>query len=217
MKKLKLTQAEIDKLVVVERIDVDSTVCGVGFNDSLVSVFVSGRTVWQYDLWVSILKRCYQKNTRCKNEAYKGVTVCDEWLSFANFFGWLNKEVGYRGKPVGMELDKDLIIKGNRVYSPEACSFVPSCVNTLLISCKVARGEWPVGVCFHKNNGWFVARLNCYGVVKHLGNYSTPEDAFAVYKIAKEAHIKVVAIQHKDVLKPAVFESLMGWEINIDD
>ena len=213
MKKLKLTQAEIDKLVTVERIDALPTVYGLGCNDVPFNTAVSGVHIWQYLMWKSMTQRCFDEKLKARKPTYKDVTCCDEWLSFANFFEWVNKEVGYSGKLDGYQFDKDLIVKGNRVYSPEACSFVPREVNVLLTDHKAARGEWPVGVCFHNRRGKWVAMLSCDASPKHLGYYSTPEEAFSTYKIAKEAQIKVVALRHKDFLKPAVFESLMIWEI----
>lgn len=90
---------------------------------------------------------------------------------------------------------------------------MPQAVNKLLTDRGNARGEWPVGVYSYENTDRLHAKLVCNSKPKYLGSYKTPEEAFAAYKIAKEAHIKVVAMQYKDVLKPAVFESLMNWEI----
>ena len=218
MGRLKLSQDEIDKLVVVDRISAEPTVCGAGLNDVAFQNWVNGRQIWQYKLWHGMLVRCFCEKFKGRRPTYKDVLLCEEWLSFANFLEWCNKEVGYKGRQGGMELDKDLIIKGNKVYSSAACSFVPEVVNNLLVSCNSARGEWPVGVRLHKRSGKFDARMSCgNGNPKYLGLFLTPEDAFAAYKIAKEAQIKVVALQYKDVLKPAVFESLMNWEILSDD
>ena len=217
MSKLKLTQAEIDKLVVVDRVEVVSRVCGVGINDVFFQVKIGTKSIWQYRLWQNMLNRSYCPKYKLRFPTYIGITCCDEWLSFANFLEWVNKEVDYKGKPEGMCLDKDITIKGNKMYSPEACSFVPRDVNMLLNDHGAARGDWPVGVYYKKSSGCFVALLSTLGRRKSLGHYSTPEDAFAAYKVAKEAQIKVVALQHKGVLKPAVFESLMSWEINHDD
>ena len=213
MKKLKLTQTEIDKLVTVERVAVLPTVYGVGCNDVQFQIKIDRKHIWQYQLWKSMMGRCFDAKYKQRRPAYGGATCFDEWLSFGNFVEWLNKEVGYKGKPSGSELDKDLIIKGNKTYSPEFCSFVPTAVNLLLTDHGAGRGEYPVGVCFVKSRGKFVAYLRCFGKVKHLGLFLTPEDAFAAYKVAKEAQIKIVATQYKDVLKPAVFESLMNWGI----
>jgi hypothetical protein len=217
MAKVKLTQDQIDGLVVAERVSDGATVYGVGLSDVGFRVRVGGKVVWQYDLWKGVLRRSFDEKEKLRHPTYQNVTCCEEWLSFANFLEWCNKEVGYKGKPVGMQLDKDLIVKGNKVYSPDFCSFVPVEVNKLLTNHVNARGKYPIGVNFCKNSGKFKAQLACFGKNKSLGYYNTPEYAFAAYKIAKEAQIRVVALQHKDVLKPAVFESLMGWEINIDD
>lgn len=213
MSKLKLTQAEIDKLVTVGRVDVNPTVCGVGVVDVDFEVGSRGNQIWQYRLWKAMIQRGYDVRTKANQPTYKDVTCCDEWLSFANFVCWVNKEVGYGGKLLGFALDKDLIIRGNKTYSPEACSLVPRAVNALLNSHGNSRGRYPVGVHFDIQNDRFAAGLRCGAVKKNLGLFDTPEEAFAAYKIAKEAQIKVVATQYKDVLKPAVFESLMNWKI----
>ena len=217
MKKLKLTQAEIDKLETVDRVDALPTVCGVGCNDVGFQIAIDSKSIWQYQLWMNMLQRAFDAKFKLRHPSYQDVTVCDEWLSFANFFGWLNAEVDYTGKPVGFALDKDIIIRGNKQYSPEFCSFVPHAVNLLLTDSGGARGEFPVGVYFDKHVGKYKVQLNCFRKRKNFGSFLTPEEAFAAYKTAKEAYIKVVALQHKDVLKPAVFESLMNWEINHDD
>lgn len=217
MSKLKLTQAEIDKLVVVERMAVPPTVCGVGCNDVGFQIAINRKNIWQYQLWVNMLQRAFDAKYKQRSPTYEDATCCDEWFSFANFLGWLNEEVECKGHPVGFALDKDIIVKGNKTYSPDVCSLVPKAVNLLLLDSGATRGEYPQGVNYHKHTGKFVAQLGVDGNPKHLGLFLTPEDAFAAYKIAKEAQIKVVALQHKDVLKPAVFESLMNWEIIIDD
>ena len=213
MSKLKLTQAEIDKLVSVDRVVVKPTGVGVGFNDVQFQIAINRKHIWQYQLWKNMLGRCFDAKYKQRHPTYENVTCCDEWLYFANFFEWVNKEVGYKGKPVGSALDKDILVKGNKIYSPEACSFVPTAVNLLLNDHGAARGEFPVGVCFVKGRGKFRACLNCFGRHKHLGYYTTIESASFAYKTAKEAQIKIVATQYKDFLKPAVFESLMSWEI----
>ena len=213
MKKLVLSQAEIDKLVVVERRVVAPTVYGVGRNDVGFQVVVNGIDIWQYVLWVAMLQRGADEKFKVRRKTYRDVTVCDEWLSFSNFFEWVNKEVDYKGKPVGMELDKDLLSRGNKVYCPNTCSFVPQALNKLLIDCGNSRGEWPLGVDYHKPSCKFRAAFKGNGKFRHMGSYGTPEEAFLAYKTAKESHIKSITKQHKDVLKPAVYESLMNWEI----
>lgn len=213
MKKFKLTQAEIDKLVTVDRIDVKPTVYGVGSNDVDFQITIEGKIIWQYKLWTGVLERCFDNKFKQCHPTYENITCCDEWLSFSNFLEWVNKEVDHIGRPYKMELDKDIISKGNQIYSPDVCSLVPTAVNLLLTDSAAARGDYPIGVCFDKRVGKYIARLRCFGEMKYLGYYTTPEEAFVAYKIAKEAQIKAVANQYKGVLKPAVYESLMSWEI----
>jgi hypothetical protein len=215
MAKVKLTQDQIDGLVSVERVVTKPTVYGVGFNDVAFQVRVDGKIVWQYKLWTNMLLRCFDEKEKKRYPTYENVTCCSEWLSFANFFEWLNKEVGWAGKPVGFQLDKDILVKGNKIYSPDTCGFVPTAINLLLIDCGASRGDLPVGVSLHKATGKFQAHLRCFGKSKYLGLYANIEDASFAYKTAKEAQIKLVTLQYKDVLSPAVYESLMGWEIDV--
>lgn len=213
MKKLKLTQAEIDKIVVAGRVVSKPTMCDVGIVDVDFQTCQDGMLIWQYKLWINMLSRCFCPKYKAAKPTYKDVTCCGEWLSFGNFLEWCNKEVDYKGKPDGMSLDKDLIIRGNKTYSPVACSFVPKPINNLTLSRAAARGLWPVGVTYRKRVGRFVAKLCCHGRTTGVGYFDCPQEAFQAYKIAKEAQIKVVALQYRDALKPVVFESLMSWEI----
>ena len=117
----------------------------------------------------------------------------------------------------GWQLDKDILVKGNKLYSKDACCFVPLEVNLLLIKRDNHRGEWPVGVDFHKASGRFRAKLRINGKRKHLGYFTTPDEAFFAYKTAKEAQIKVVAEKWKHQLDERVFQALLDYEVNIDD
>ena len=117
----------------------------------------------------------------------------------------------------GWELDKDILQKGNKLYSKETCCFVPHEINLLLTKSNRSRGEYPVGVCFHKPSGKFVAQLAINGKRKHLGLFASPEEAFQAYKLAKEAQIKVVAEKWKHLLDEWVFQALMAYEVTIDD
>ena len=213
MKKLVLSQDEVDLLVTVERATPLTLVHNFGRNDAMLQARHSGQFIWQYDLWKTVLKRCFCQKFKLAHPTYKDVTCCDEWLSFANFLEWVNKEVGYKGKPFGFDLDKDIIIKGNKVYCPEACAFVPKAINMLLVDCGSVSGEWPVGVTLDKRCGSFVARIMLDGKKRHLGTFPTPSAAFEAYKLAKEAKIKSFALKYRSEIKPAVFSSLISWVV----
>lgn len=213
MSKQKLSQDEIDKIVVAGRVVGKPTSLGGGVVDVDFFIGMNYDNIWQYKLWQNMLYRAYCPKHKLRFPTYVGVTVCNEWLYFGNFLEWVNREVGYGGHKKGFALDKDLLIKGNKVYCPEACSFVPDAVNLLLGSNAAIRGSLPIGVSQMKKSGTYRARLKCWGAEKHLGSFKTPEEASAAYKIAKEAHVKIVATQHRDSVKPAVYEALMNWKV----
>ena len=59
--------------------------------------------------------------------------------------------------------------------------------------------------------------MSAYSKLKYLGRYNTPEQAFLAYKIAKESYIKEVAEKWRDQIDPRVYNTLMNYEVNIDD
>ena len=105
--------------------------------------------------------------------------------------------------------------KGNKCYSPENCCFVPSDINTLFISRKHERGEYPIGVRIKE--GHIIAQINYMGKKIHLGTFNTVEDAFKAYKIAKEKCIKEYADNHKEEITERVYNALYNYNIEITD
>lgn len=185
-------------------------VYGVGIKD------VTCSNTKYYTLWKTVLRRCYWEESFKKSPSYRGCSVCDEWLTLSNFKAWFeNPKNGYRE---GYHLDKDVLVKGNRVYSPETCCFLPIELNSLFTSRKYERGEYPIGVT--KKNNKFQVRLsthtNPYG---YLGVYDTPEEAFAVYKSAKEQYIKELAKKYfrEGKITERVYDALMKYEVEITD
>jgi len=192
-----------------------SLVFGVGVNDWAGKVKVGGKHIKEYQLWQNMLQRCFDEKYKQKYPTYDGVTCSKEWLSMTKFIEDVSQMKGFGLS--GWELDKDIIQKGNKLYSKDTCCFVPAEVNSLLVKRDNSRGEWPVGVYFDKHAGKFKARLNINGKQKHLGYFTTPEEAFQVYKLAKEAQVKVVAHKWKHLLDERVFQALLDYEVNIDD
>jgi len=192
-----------------------SLVYGVGVNDWVGNISVGGKVIKEYQLWQGMLKRCFDEKLKQKYPTYEGVTCSKDWLSMTNFIEDVSQMKGFGLS--GWELDKDIIQKGNKLYSKDTCCFVPQEVNSLLTKSDKARGEYPVGVCFDKATGKFMAKLAINGKAKHLGRFTTPEQAFQAYKLAKEAYIKVVANRWQHLLDERVYLALMTYEVNIDD
>lgn len=120
---------------------------GHGTNDLTEPVKINGKPLKFYDTWKGMLRRCYSEKRLAEFPTYRNCTVCDSWLLLSTFRAWF--DINYRD---GMELDKDILIQGNKVYSPEACSFVPQYINTLLTNSAAARGSLPLGVRAIKMN-----------------------------------------------------------------
>jgi len=192
-----------------------SLVFGVGVNDWAGNISVDGKDIREYKLWKGMLKRCFCEKCKQKYPTYEGVTCSKEWLSMTKFIEDVSQMRGYGFD--GWQLDKDILVKGNKLYSKDTCCFVPAEVNLLLTKCDNSRGKYPVGVCFHKATGKFRADLRINGKRKHLGYFTTPEEAFQAYKPAKEAHIKAVADKWKHLLDERVYLALLAYEVNIDD
>ena len=174
----------------------------------------TGKPTKCYIAWRHMHKRCYDPKYQEKHPTYKGCTVCEEWHNFQVFAEWYYEHY-YELENEIMNLDKDILHKGNKVYSPDHCVFVPQFINTLFTKCDNARGDYPVGV--NKNGNKFQARLSKDKEPVRLGTYDTPEEAFQVYKRAKEEYIKEVAEEYKDKIQHELYEALMNYEVEIDD
>ena len=121
------------------------SVYGVGVAGAKYQITVNGRNIKEYVLWKEMLRRCYSDNYKKRQPTYEGCEVSDKFKSYEYFYEWCNKQIGFDNE--GWHLDKDLLVKGNKVYSEDSCVFIPSEINTLLIKCTASRGEHLIGVC----------------------------------------------------------------------
>lgn len=172
---------------------------GVGVNDS------SGLTGWSengkakrcliYEAWAGMLRRCYSKFLKKRNESYIDCFVCDDWLIFSNFESWALKQ-DYHGK----DLDKDIIKPGNRIYCPEFCCFVDGIVNRFLARSYKSGKTLPIGVSFHKVTGKYQSSCNnpITNKLDYLGLYDTPGEAHEKWKIHKRKMAYLLAEGQKD-------------------
>lgn len=144
-----------------------------------------------YRHWTNMLQRCYDEKHRDKYIAYKDCVVCDEWLNFSGFLRWfLNTE---NSTIDGYHLDKDILVKGNKIYSPDTCCFVPNEINVLFTKRGSCRGNLPIGVTKATKSKNYEASIS-KGKQEYIGTYGTPEEAFNAYKIEKEKWIKEQAV-----------------------
>ena len=161
-------------------------VFGVGINDSdcAVSKCVNGKQVVSqfYRKWANMLNRCYSDKYQKTRPTYAGCTVCDEWLVFSNFKSWMQKQ-DWQGKV----LDKDIIVSGNKIYSPETCAFVESSVNNFITDSSAARGGCMIGVFFCNTHKKFVSKCNnpFLRKLEQIGYFSDELSAHLAWKKRK--------------------------------
>ena len=196
------------------------TVYGVGVTGVEPSRDENGEKIDSYKCWCRMLSRCYSAKLQEKYQTYKGCYVCDNWLYYPNFKKWYDENY-YEIDSKTSHLDKDILIKGNKIYSPATCIFVPSFINALFIKSQNSRGKLPIGVSYHKDSKKYIAQLGVSkdgkSTVKHLGCFNTINEAFEVYKQAKEDYIKEVADEYKDIIPFELYKAMYDYKVDVDD
>ena len=176
---------------------------GIGVNDAdyMTNPMANGVMLWDpaYKAWSNMLKRAYSPRFHEKQPTYSDVTVCKEWHSFSAFREWWLDN--YRE---GFSLDKDLLLVGNKEYSPDACIYVPRWLNNFTEDRGASRGKFQIGVSLHKPTGKYQSYCNnpITGRKHHLGSFTSPEAAHAawlIYKmeLADELKQQTDAIDHR--------------------
>lgn len=183
-------------------------VYGAGINDSENSV----KKDKAYKIWSDMLARCYSDSVKSTHPTYQTCTCCDDWKYYSNFKKWFESQL-YKD---GYHLDKDIIVQGNKVYSPETCALVPPYINSLLV-CRVKRdGDLMRGVSKEKGSSSFRASCCISKHNIHLGSFKTEIEAHEVYKKAKYNEIRRVATDAFNVgdIDERVYNALLNYKIN---
>ena len=192
------------------------SVYGVGIVGTKYVYKISGVLTKEYTLWCNMLKRCYSDTSKKKSPTYEGCEVSSKFKSYEYFYEWCHNQIGFGNE--GWQLDKDLLTKGNKVYSEDSCVFIPQEINLLLTKSIASRGEHLIGVNWCKRDKAFVARVNKNkGKREHLGYFKTEVEAFNAYKQAKEEFVKEVAEKWKSQIDDRAYEALMNYTVGITD
>ena len=196
------------------------SVYGIGYIGYEKSRDENGKLYDSYIRWMSMLTRCYSDKCQKTHPTYRDCYVCEEWHNYSNFKNWYDENY-YEIEGEQMALDKDILVKNNKIYSPDTCVFVPQNINILFIKHNKARGKYPIGVSFYKVVNKYIARCRIFyngkTQQKFLGYYNTIDDAFKVYKEFKEADIKQVADEYKDKIPDKLYEAMYNYEVEITD
>lgn len=168
----------------------------------------SRKKTLEYQAWKDMLKRCYSKKFLEKNKSYLGCSVSEEWLNFQVFAEWYTKQKNY-GK--GYHLDKDLLIKGNKVYSKESCSLLPVEVNTA-ISVRADYVERGLPECVQRTpSGRYVVRVRSLEEGSYVGTYDDLDDATQSSLVARSLRVKELHDKYEDCLSEKQKSSLLNW------
>ena len=180
----------------------------------------NGKFKKEFKIWYAMLQRCYDPKFHEKEPSYKGCKAEDHWLNFQNMGKWLENNY-YEVPGEKMCLDKDILYKGNKVYSRETCIFVPQRINTLFVKRGNDRGKDPIGVYQLPSGNYQVKCNDAYGKSVYLSIYSTEEEAFRVYKKYKEKVIKEVIDSYKGKIPEPYYSQLRKamyeYEVEITD
>ena len=196
---------------------------GVGYlGEGKYKAYENGKQTRLYHTWQSMLGRCYDEKYHKRHPTYKNCKVCEEWHNFQNFAEWHYNNY-YDVDDETMCLDKDILFKGNKFYSPETCMFVPITINSLFVKRDNDRGESVIGVSYHKRDRIYEVWCSLINPEtgkskgKYLGRYDSQEKAFQVYKYYKEKNIKQIADYYKDKITEKLYKALYNYEVEITD
>lgn len=164
-------------------------------------------------LWYNMMQRCYSDDVHKNRPTYKNCKVSENFKDFNYFINWCEHQVGFNDE--NFELDKDILFRGNKLYSENTCVFVPQEVNTFFTRLGVKRGILPVGVDFHKNLGKFRARMNKGKQKIHIGYFSTVESAFDAYCIEKENYARILANKYATQMDKRVVDVLLSFKVAV--
>lgn len=168
-----------------------------------------------YYKWNEMFDRCYNEKYLKRQPTYIGCSVCEEWFNFQNFAQWYEDNY-YEVSNEKMCLDKDILFKNNKIYSPSTCVIVPNSINILFTRNELHRTDNPIGVCEYKDK--FIARCKVNGKSTHIGIFNTREEAFYDgYKPFKENNIKRMADEYKNFIPNKLYVAMYNWEVSIND
>ena len=180
----------------------------------------NGKDTRVYSTWHRMLERCYSEKLHEKYPTYKDCEADKEWHNFQDFGYWFDDNY-YTVDNEKMCLDKDILIKHNKIYSPDNCIFAPQTINSLFTKNDSKRGGSAIGTS--PKNGKY--QVNCCMInpetrkskCEYLGLYETQEKGFEVYKYHKERNIKEVADYYKEQIPQILYNALYNYEVEMDD
>ncbi|WP_063602053.1 hypothetical protein [Clostridium coskatii] len=198
----------------------DKTTYGVGYiGEGKYKATVKGKATKEYAVWSSMFERCYSLKYQQREPTYKGCKICDKWMNFQEFGKWFSENY-YEIIGQKMHIDKDILIKGNKTYSPLTCVFVPQDINKLFTKADSIRNNLPIGVYlwqFKNRKTCYTAQCRDGKIQKRLGYFNTSHKAFLAYKKYKEELIKETANKYRGRIPEKLYNAMMNYEVSEED
>ena len=167
-----------------------------------------------YSAWCRMLERCYSKSYQDRKPSYSGCEVHPKWHNFQNFAEWYHRQ---RFSGLGYHLDKDLLHRGNKVYSEDTCCLIPMELNSLI---SIKRGKrdrgLPTGVHMRSSGKKYTSSVGTGKERVRLGVFDCKYEAFDKYREEKLKMIKKKAESYKSRIDSEVFDALMDYDIPSD-
>lgn len=182
-------------------------VFGIGINDAKYTTTLkdgNGKRLLcpYYEKWSSMMRRCYSSYAQKIRPTYKDCFVCNEWLIFSNFKSWMKKQDWK-----GLELDKDILFKGNKEYSPSTCLFVTPEVNSSMCFDKSKRTGLPSGISLVGKR--YTARCVVGDKRIFVGSFASIDEAEIEYNRVKLDNIKEIASRQSKKVRDAMLRFIL--------
>lgn len=198
----------------------DKLVHGIGRKGETYKSHDGIKPLKEYEHWAGLLRRCGLKY-QSVNAAYSEVTCSINFKSYTFFYEWCQEQAGFGNRDEkGMlwQLDKDILVKGNRLYSEDTCVFVPKRLNTIFLKNKSQRGVYLIGTGWSKRDKMFYPlKRDRNGKQVYAGMFKDEMEAFLVYKKSREELIKEVANEYKEQLDTRAYTALMNYQVEETD
>lgn len=202
------TLSQIQRGAITDKLS--PTLCGVGILGGRFDIKENGIPNREYKIWYSMMNRCYDKTYQRRFPTYRECEVSDYFKCYDNFHVWCNEQKGF--KEEFWQLDKDLLITGNKMYGETTCAFLPSVINLAIVKPAKVK-ELPVGVTLSSDKKKFVARISRYGNNEILGRFLDLESAKEVYKHAKVSYITELANKYRGLIDDRAYEALINYKV----
>jgi len=188
---------------------------GIGYlGQGKHKVMFNKKETKKYRTWSHILERGHWDKTKSKRQDYEDLNVCIEWHCFQNFGDWFDTvyNSNYMEK---WHIDKDILIKGNKIYSPETCCLVPHDINVLFSNKTKENKDTPSGVT--RRGKKFRAKCSMWKKPVDLGTFSSEIEAAITVKKAKEKYIKEVADVWKPLIDIKVYQAMYNYTVDYEN